>query len=117
MRNDPAAAGGDGGKRLLQPECSFCGKARPHVRTLIAGAGVHICDQCIDRADRVVASGRAAATPVSALKRAGADVTTAECSFCGKRRHQVSGLALSARATICTECLALCHEIVAGQLS
>ncbi len=102
----------------VQPaQCSFCGKARPHVSTLIAGAGVYICDQCIDKADRVIASGRAAATPVSALRPVGADVATAKCSFCGKRRHQVAGLAQSARATICTECLLLCREIVAEQLA
>ena len=34
-RNDPTA------------KCSFCGKAQAEVGRLIAGPGVHICDQCV----------------------------------------------------------------------
>jgi ATP-dependent Clp protease ATP-binding subunit ClpX len=30
------------------PKCSFCGKAQAEVDRLIAGPGVHICDQCVD---------------------------------------------------------------------
>jgi hypothetical protein len=29
------------------PRCSFCGKAPTEVTTLVAGPGVHICDECI----------------------------------------------------------------------
>jgi len=97
--------------------CSFCGKTRPQVRKLIAGPGVYICDQCISKADQVIATGEATATPLSAVKPIGEDVTTAKCSFCGKRRYQVSGLAAASRVTICTECLALCHEITAEELT
>jgi hypothetical protein len=97
--------------------CSFCGKNQPQVRKLIAGPGVYICDQCISKAGQVIATGEAAATPLSAVKPIGEDITTAKCSFCGKRRYQVSGLAAAARAAICTECLALCHEITAEELA
>ena len=31
-----------------QLKCSFCGKSQRHVRKLIAGPGVYICDECID---------------------------------------------------------------------
>ncbi|MBV9095794.1 MAG: hypothetical protein JO132_18310 [Streptosporangiaceae bacterium] len=51
------------------------------------------------------------------MKPVGEDAATAKCSFCGKRRHQVSGLAAAAGGTICTECLVLCHEIVAEELT
>ena len=27
--------------------CSFCGKGEPQVRKVVAGPGVHICDQCV----------------------------------------------------------------------
>ncbi len=97
--------------------CSFCGKSRPQVRKLIAGPGVYICDQCISKADQVIATGGVAATPLSAVKSIGEDITTVKCSFCGKRRYQVSGLAAAARAAICAECLALCHEITAEELA
>lgn len=109
-------------------ECSFCGKAQQQVRKLIAGPGVYICNECIDKAGRVLATGVVAATPLSSIKPAPqpaeadvlAGVTTAgaKCSFCGKGRHQVTGLAMAAGTTtagvsICDECLALCGEIIA----
>lgn len=35
-------------------KCSFCGKPRMHVRKLIAGPGVYICDECIELCNEVV---------------------------------------------------------------
>jgi ClpX C4-type zinc finger len=97
--------------------CSFCGKNQKQVSKLIAGAHAYICNECADKADRVIATGEVAATPLSGVKSVGADVTRAQCSFCGKRRHQVSGMALAAGGTICSECLALCLEIIAEELA
>ena len=34
--------------------CSFCGNGQDKVRKLVAGPGVHICDQCIDLCQEVV---------------------------------------------------------------
>ncbi len=106
------------GKGMLL-QCSFCGTQREDVRKLIAGPGVYICNECVDKADRVIATGEAAATPLSAMKSMGEDRDDSrfKCSFCGKRRHQVSGVAVTARVAICTECLALCHEILADELA
>ena len=100
-------------------KCSFCGKQQKQVKKLIAGPGVYICDECTRKADRVIATGQAAATPLSAMKSVGEDddALRAKCSFCGKRRHQVPGLAVAARVTICTECLGLCHEIITDELA
>jgi hypothetical protein len=100
-------------------KCSFCGKHQKQIRKLIAGPGVYICNECIERADRVIANGEVIATPLSAMKSVGEDkdAATVKCSFCGKRRHQVSGLAAAARVAICTECLALCHEIITEELA
>jgi hypothetical protein len=97
--------------------CSFCGKSQKQVSKLIAGPDVYICDECADKADRVMATGEVAATPLSAVKPIGVDVTRAQCSFCGKRRHQASGMALAAEGTICSECLALCLEIIGEELA
>jgi hypothetical protein len=97
--------------------CSFCGKNMKQVSKLIAGPDAYICNECADKADRVIATGEVAATPLSAVKSVGADVIRAQCRFCGKRRHQVSGMALAAEATICSECLALCLEIIAEELA
>jgi len=100
-------------------KCSFCGKHQKQIRKLIAGPGVYICNECIEKADRVIANGEVIATPLSAMKPVGEDkdAATVKCSFCGKRRHQVSGLAAAARVAICTECLALCHEIITEELA
>lgn len=101
-------------------ECSFCGKLQKQVRKLIAGPGVYICNECIERADRVIVTSEPTATPLSAMtsvgdhNKYGAPV---KCSFCGKRRQQVTGLAAAARVAICTECLALCHEIIIEELA
>jgi hypothetical protein len=104
------------GKGMLL-KCSFCGKPQEEVRKLIAGPGVYICDECTDKTDRVIATGEPAATPLFAMKSVSEDATRLKCSFCGKHRYQVSGLAVAARLAICTECIALCHEIIAEQLA
>jgi hypothetical protein len=106
--------------------CSFCGRPQKETRKLIAGAGGTICDTCADKAGRVLETGEVAATRLSSIKPvplptevsapAGAEAA-ARCSFCGKGRNQVDGLAMAAGTTtagvsICGECVALCHEIV-----
>jgi hypothetical protein len=35
-------------------QCSFCSKGKDHVKKLIAGPGVYICDECIDLCNRIV---------------------------------------------------------------
>ena len=34
--------------------CSFCRKSQHHVAKLIAGPGVHICDDCVDLCTRII---------------------------------------------------------------
>lgn len=99
-------------KTGVPPDCSFCGKPQQQTAKLIVGTGVAICDQCVDLADRVIATGEEAATPRSAVTSIAPEATTLTCGFCGKPRPQVSALAACAEATICPECLLLCHEII-----
>lgn len=35
-------------------KCSFCGKSQKQVRKLIAGAGVYICDECIELCNEII---------------------------------------------------------------
>jgi ATP-dependent Clp protease ATP-binding subunit ClpX len=42
--------------------CSFCGKAREAVAKLIAGPGVFICDECVDRCNEILAEDAAKQT-------------------------------------------------------
>lgn len=101
-------------------ECSFCGKPQKQVKKLIAGPGAYICNECVKRAERVIATSEPTATPLSAMTSVGDQNmygAPVKCSFCGKRRNQVTGLAAAAQVAICTECLALCHEIVDEELT
>ena len=46
-----------------QLKCSFCGKSQRHVRKLIAGPGVYICDECIELCNDIVEDELAEETP------------------------------------------------------
>jgi hypothetical protein len=41
--------------------CSFCGKAQTEVKTLVAGPGVFICNECVQLCQQIIA--RKTATP------------------------------------------------------
>ena len=120
--------------RYLDLTCRFCGKPQPEVRKLIAGPGVYICDVCVELAERVLSSGGSATTPLGPMLAVPKQDRQARCSFCGKRRDQVAGLAamaaengsdeairprskVSGPVSICRECLSLCDEIIADELA
>ena len=125
------AAGGSrrwGRRRSQRPglACSFCGKPQHKVRKLVTGPGLYICDACAELAAGVVTTGSAAETPLGLIRAVPPQETRERCSFCGKHRLQLSGLVAmpaetdgkSARHTaICAECLSLCTEIIAEQLT
>jgi ATP-dependent protease Clp ATPase subunit len=99
--------------------CTFCGKDQKQVKKLIAGPSVYICDGCVDVAKGVIGTGQPVTTQVAELSAGPGEEPKTQCSFCGKRRDQAAGLVVSSaqtgrntRATICTECLDLCTEIV-----
>jgi hypothetical protein len=118
--------------------CTFCGQYQAQVQKLIAGPHVYICDTCVAQARNVISSGPVPGGPFTPVTRTpgrgqprGEPPVRLACSFCGKQLHQVDGLAVSSappapspvkrgpvpRATICTECLGLCAEIIAEELS
>jgi ATP-dependent protease Clp ATPase subunit len=49
----PAPAVSQARKRVYR--CSFCGKAQTEVKTLIAGPGVFICDECVRLCQSIIA--------------------------------------------------------------
>jgi hypothetical protein len=97
--------------------CSFCGKDQKHVKTLIAGSGAFICNECVSRVEAVLDTGNVATTPLATLRRVDQEDTADRCSFCGKRRHAVPAMASTGNKRICRECVDLCHEIVAERLA
>jgi hypothetical protein len=104
--------------------CTFCGKNQKQVAKLIAGPSVYICDGCVDLAKVVLSDGEPVTTEIAELTAGPQGEPRTQCSFCGKRRDQVAGLIVSsvqterkAPATICTECLDLCIEIIAEEFA
>jgi hypothetical protein len=109
-------------KRRASPDklqtCSFCGQDQRHVKTLIAGPGVFICDRCISRTQKVLAgSSQTIATPITTIQQVSDEARAERCSFCGKRRHQAMAMASAGRVRICDECLRLCREIRSERLN
>lgn len=127
------------GERPAQPPlvCTFCGRRKAEVGHLIAGPGTFICEKCVGLAQGVISSGEAAGR----LTAVPGQEHRAQCSFCGKHRHQVPGMAglaagtkpagtkpaetkpaetrqkgLKTPAAVCTECLELCDEIIAQEM-
>jgi hypothetical protein len=43
--------------------CSFCGKSQREVERLVAGPGVYICDECVERCNEIIGSDRGRAQP------------------------------------------------------
>lgn len=118
---------GDTGRRasLDLLSCSFCGAAQREVRKLIAGPDVYICDACVELADGVVASGHPADTRLGQLRAVPEQDGQARCSFCGKPRDRLTGLAAlsdespadsTSSLAICPECVSLCDEIISEEL-
>lgn len=107
----------------LEP-CSFCGTPRAEVSKLIAGPRVLICERCVDLARQVLEGGERE-NERTKLMGLGPRHSKSRCSFCGKRRPQVSGMAeaplrpgvgkyarRSPGVRVCGDCLALCVEIL-----
>jgi len=105
------------GRLPAELACSFCGRPQRKSRKLAAGPDVYICENCVDVAATVIRSGQPADTALGPLHSVVDDAAQGRCSFCGKRRHQVTGLAASDDAAICAECLVLCREIHTEQLA
>jgi hypothetical protein len=116
----------EGEQPPLRLVCTFCGRNQAQVKKLIAGPGVYICNRCTDLTRRVISSGETATTAVGQVNAVSEQTLRARCSFCGKYRPQVPGMAAipvvvpgktSAFAGICTECLDLCDEIITEELT
>lgn len=95
-----------------QQFCSFCGHGKEQEEALVYGPGVSICDRCISRVHEVLAvTERRVSTPIAIIQQVDDGDRAERCSFCGKRRRQVSAMASAGHTRICDECLELCQEI------
>jgi ClpX C4-type zinc finger protein len=108
-----AAAGGSWWQKIwrtrnppLGAVCTFCGRPPLEVSKLLAGPNVFICDTCVASGDLAIAG---------AAPNAGwsvSQVTKSRCSFCARRASKQRAVARVAGASICHECIGLCHKIM-----
>ncbi len=87
--------------------CTFCDRPPSEVSKLIAGPNVYICDSCVALAERVLGGGAHPGT--LALAKQGGKT---ECSFCSKRNTTKRKMATGPAASVCSECLHLCRQIL-----
>ena len=57
-------------RKAQHRNCSFCGKSNDAVHRLIAGPGVHICDECITLCNKIIAD-QEHSTPVAPTQNPG----------------------------------------------
>jgi len=120
--------------------CSFCGKRRSEVHSLIAGPTVYICGECIKLCNDILAEEskpEEKRRPVARdpewesyleqlRQQLGWDAVKAKssdrhhhgnlsCSFCGKGQREVRKLIAAPTIYICDECVNACNDIIAQE--
>jgi hypothetical protein len=109
--------------------CSLCGVGQAQARVMVAGPAVVICDRCVDscaRAGEVLPNAGAVISFLPAKvgplvrrpdlhprARPPSDV----CQFCREEPSDARQLFVSELASICSECLSLCGEIMVSEPS
>jgi len=89
--------------------CTWCGRSQGEVSKLIAGPNVFICDACVAAAERAMSGADAGAAWLPAARAR----TRPRCGFCRKRASGNRKLVTGA-ASICSQCLTVCREILDG---
>ena len=105
------------GKKHAEPRadlrCSFCNKGQQHVRKLIAGPLVYICDGCVDVCVGIIADDRRADDDsTNDVVVADAKPTTkawpvsdAWCAFCARVANLETALLIENRTLLCEPCV------------
>jgi ClpX C4-type zinc finger len=110
------AGGGSRRWRKADPDsgerrwCSFCGRSQRQIKTLVAGPEVYICNQCIPVVDAVLDTGNQASTATATIVPVTEQARRERCSFCGKRRHEVTAMASTGDHRICAGRIRLCRD-------
>ncbi|HET9441770.1 MAG TPA: ClpX C4-type zinc finger protein [Acidimicrobiales bacterium] len=112
------AGGGPGGgtrpvmvRRTTRLRCAFCNAGRSDTARMVAGPGVHICQQCVADAAGVAATRRPARGPRQVTLR-DAMAEPHACRFCGRTPAQVAGMVAGGRGRICADCLRLAADVL-----
>jgi hypothetical protein len=88
--------------------CSFCGKSQDEVRKLIAGQDVHICDECVDLCNDIIAEEceRDAPEEAAAAGPSASDplVPSSKCIVCCLPKDLTDLLILPNVGFVCCSC-------------
>jgi ATP-dependent protease Clp ATPase subunit len=114
--------------------CSFCGKRQSQVKKLVAAPGIMICDECVARCAEIAREGdggvQSTTGPAQVPNRPDArrwlpllglgpkSRGEPTCNFCGRPGPDLvqPPSTLGTHALICSQCLALCQDIIREQL-
>jgi hypothetical protein len=102
--HDPRADDGD-------LRCSFCAKEAEHVRKLIAGPKVFICDECVEICLEILREQRreqpADAVPVSSTASTWRGTTPAGfCPLCRNSLMMQDAVLIAKKGVLCRPCVA-----------
>jgi hypothetical protein len=86
--------------------CTFCDRPSDEVSKLIAGPNVYICDACVGASESVLRGGASARATKAAV------TSKLRCSFCSKRVSERRPVVSGSVASICSECVRICREIL-----
>jgi hypothetical protein len=97
--------------------CSFCNKAEPDVRKLIAGPTVFICDECVAVCNDILSdvatrfeSQAIEPPPSSASKVSG---RTLACTLCGMTTFWEESIVVPERGALCPGCVGAVEVAIA----
>jgi hypothetical protein len=109
------------GKKKAKPDslaalhCSFCNKPQHHVRKLIAGPKVFICDECVAICIEILADDSVEVCE----EPAGPHSTISACALCRLPFGVADALVVKDRGLVCSGCLREIEAAIArkGNLS
>ena len=103
------------------PRCSFCNKSQEHLKKLIAGPKVFICDECVGVCltivdpDRNRSSMTAEETSPSTDRKSSAPRTVFLCAVCRIVTPPEASLGVRDRGFLCAGCVAAVEAALAAR--
>jgi hypothetical protein len=85
--------------------CSFCGKSQNEVRKLVAGPSVHICDECVELCQNIVAQEVDVGKKAKTRAGTGKAKESRLCGICMEPRETDELIFLPHAAYMCAGCL------------
>lgn len=85
--------------------CSFCNKSQHHVKKLVAGPKVYICDECINICVEVISQGREDIPGSDPQDPSSPAAAVVSCALCCLPTSAGEGLVVHKRGLLCRGCV------------